>query len=104
MPHEGIEVVTDGGVVCITPRKGLFHFEMRESYCDSQQANSRQNALMSRLLAIFCPLTCLYGAHCVRALPTQDCLRKHTFQDVAIAVSQFMSQITGNVLDMWIEG
>ena len=49
---------------------------------------------MSRLLAIPCTLTCLHSAHCVNPLSTQDCLRKHTFRDIAIDVSQFMSQIT----------
>jgi len=45
------------------------------------------------LSAIYCPLACLHDAHRVNALGTQDCLRKHTFRDVAISMSQFMSQI-----------
>jgi hypothetical protein len=85
--------VSESGVLCITPRKGIFHFETVKSYCDSQQANSCQTALMSRLLAICCAFDCLHDDRGSSALSNQNRLRKLTFRDIAIGVSQCMSQI-----------
>ena len=48
---------------------------------------------MSELLAICCAVACLHGDCRVSALSTQNRLRKYTFRDVEIGVSQFMSQI-----------
>ena len=49
---------------------------------------------MSELLAVYYACARQHRDQCVSALSTQERLERYTFRDIAISVSQFMSQIT----------